>query len=543
MVLWWRIAQWAIALLGGVAAPTGIAPLARWACPPPEPQAAQGPSQVPEETVWVGGEGDASLRLWGARRLAVRAEGEVTFAADNPSAPLRDALSLGADRWLFLSADTVWASETFLGPIRPVARLEEPVAVVSRAPDRVIVRDGAGAYFAYYDFALVPQPVPDGAFAVAFQNPIFGLALTQGGGLWGTTDAGEHWARIDLGAQFGWRLRMDYRGVLVSLLDGRALLVTLAFERFATRDVLDGEWPRRTGQVLQPDARWLRTPPTARVIEAAVAPRLSAARVRPASRPPLPWLTVRLDQEVTHPGRFAPMWRRVAGFVGSTARHRAARVAETRRQPWRVLATREEGGVLEEILLRDGFEGAPSRWAVYAWRVSASGHVFAERAWVGDGPRAAVGIVASDTVDGGGIHLEMVGPGATALRIPWRGPARVVAPVGLDARGAAPLLCPTETGPFVDRVWFPRPELVRVRVRGRGVDDVLNVEAVHLARNDSGWCVAAVAGHVALAVPQTLHGASAEPETRMARILVAPQHATAPWARALLYAGPEGHLE
>jgi hypothetical protein len=542
MVLWWRIAQWAVALLGGVAAPTGIAPLARWACPPPEPQAAQGPSQVPDETVWVGGEGRLSLRLWGRRRLAVHAEAGVSFDTDSADEALHDAVSCGGGRWLFVSAHAAWTSDTFLGPIRPLARLEGPVTVVSRVPARVIVRDGHGAYFAWVDGALVAQPAPRDSFAIAFFDVGFGLALTQGGDLWRTDDAGAHWARIDLGAHLAWRLRLDYRGVLVSLLEGRALLVTRAGEHFPTRDVPDGESARRTGLMLQPDARALATASAVRSVAHDAAPRMSAAHTAPTRSAPLPEMTVRIAFPTRHPAVFAERWRRVVGFVGATARRRAARVAETRRQPWRVLATREERGVLEEILLREGFEDAPTRWAVYAWRVSPAGQVLAERGWVGDGPRAAVGIAGSGAVDSGGIHLEMDGPEPGALLIPWRGSARTVPRIARMAGPGPRSVCTPDGDELAERVWFPRPEWLRVRVQGSGLQDVLNVEALHLAHAASGWCVAAVGGHVAMASPQPLHGPMLVHDTHLARILVtAPSGESTPSAE--FYTGPEGHLE
>lgn len=540
MMLWWRIAEWAVALLGGVAAPTGIVPLARWACPPPSPQAVESPSQVPDETEWVGGEGRRSLRLWGRRRLAVDAEAGVSFDADSADEALRDAVSCGGGRWLFVSAHAAWASDTFLGPIRPLARLEGPVTVVSRVPARVIVRDGHGAYFAWVDGALVAQPVPGDAFALAFYDAGFGLAITQGGELWRSDDGGARWAHVDLGAHLAWRLRVDARGVLVSLLEGRGLLVTRAGERFPTRDVLDGEYARRTGMMLQPDARALRTSTAVRSIARDAAPRMSAAYRAPLRGTPLPEMTVRIAFPAAHRSRFFDQWRRVVGFVGATARRRAARVAETRRQPWRVLATREDRGVLEEILLREGFEDAPTRWAVYAWRVSSTGVVLAERGWVGDGPRAAVGIAGDGTVDAGGIHLEMAAPAAEALLIPWRGPARTVPRIaGLSESRS---MCSPDGGTLAERVWFPRPAWLRVRVQGSGLQDVLNVEALHLAHAPSGWCVAALGGHVAMATPQPIHGPTLVDDTHLARVLVtAPSGETTPSAE--FYTGPEEYLE
>lgn len=294
--------------------------------------------------------------------------------------------------------------------------------------------------------------------------------------------------------------------------------------------------------MLQPDARALANATAVRSVAHDAAPRMSAASTASPRGVPLPEMTVRIAFPTQHAAVFSERWRRVVGFVGATARRRAARVAETRRQPWRVLATREERGVLEEILLREGFEDAPSRWAVYAWRVSPAGAVLAERGWVGDGPRAALGIAGSGSVDSGGIHLEMAGPASEALLIPWHGSARTVPRIARVAGLGPRSVCAPDGDALAERVWFPRPEWLRVRVQGSGIQDALNVEALHLAHAASGWCVAAVGGHVAMAGPQPLHGPMLVNETHLARVLLMVASGE-PTPSAEFYTGPEEYLE
>jgi len=83
---------------------------------------------------------------------------------------------------------------------------------------------------------------------------------------------------------------------------------------------------------------------------------------------------------------------------------------------------------------------------------------------------------------------------------------------------------------------------LRVRVQGSGIQDALNVEAIHLAHAASGWCVAAVGGHVAMAAPQPIHGAPIVHNTHLARVLVTvPSGDAVPGAE--FFTGPEGNLE
>ncbi len=499
-MLWWRIAGWAAALLGGVSAPTGLGDLARWACPPPEAprEISQGPHAL---TRWVGSEAGASLRLDGAHRLSV-ARGAATFARHVPDRPILEAVSLGGRRWLFLTADAVWVAPTFLGALRPMARLTEPLSVDASGRGRVVLRDAVGnAFSATFEGPVAPIALPSETFSVAFSTAQAGVALTQGGGAWSTHDGGRTWLPVDLGDRPAWRLTPGRCGVVVTLLDGARACVDPA-GAVAPAPLSEDPFPAATvpeDEELELGAQGHLT--EAETVSAAAAPRLTQG---PGPAPVGVWretpsLLMRLYRfrDTRFPvGAFEQGWQSVAGLSEGTewaVDHQTAQLNGTAPANWRVVAARRVGGDMEQILAREGFDAASTRWARMARRIDSAGRVVGSRLWVGDGEQGEVGV--AHTHDGGGLWVQSIRADAPAWFLPWRGGVRRPLPMRLPHASTVDWLCQhAGAGASDERLWIPRPSVLRAAVTEYPAPMPLEVRGIELMRRGEVVCLVSLAG-------------------------------------------------
>jgi len=509
MMLWWRIARWAVALVGGVAAPAGVGPVAARFEVGPVPPAVPAPPRA-VETVWVGAEGPVELRLARNRRLAVQG-GRVTFAAEAPMQALRGAAPLGQGRWVFVSDDAVWGSDSFLGPLRVVAQTPAPWELVAARGGRIVLRSPSGdLQRVRHDGSLEPVPLPPDTFDVAFADGDFGLAITQGGFVWRTQDTGGHWVPVDLQARGPWRLFARTRSVRVMLLGDAEVVVDGEGTIHASHHgVVTDEVPEPSAAQQTPNASshaeldppLLEPLPPAETVSAVGAPAVHVALapdIVTATPATLPFLLPWPMREIDRRGPFEAAWTRSGGYVGNAAQSRASVVRRAGQSLWRVLATRTNADVIEEVLLRQGMPGAPSRRVFYGWRTSGQGQVLHERVWVGDGDSFEVGLATLRT-HGVGVLVQRIAGTEPAWFFPVQGEIRRVPAFRVAGTTLAQMLCaPTVQPATLDRVWIPEPRTVAATFEDHRGPIAVTAQAVEIGRSASDGCVLSLAANAGM---------------------------------------------
>lgn len=162
--------------------------------------------------------------LWGVVRVAQEG-GRYAFGDGLAPSRLVDATPV-ARGWVFRTdRGQLFASASFLGPLRPLRRPEgrclEPLVRPSHG--RAVVR--AGAFFANDGEAFTRIETPEPALAVTFGTSAWGVAIMEGGSLAETRDGGRSWRPLTAPVTHGLALRGVIGGVVVTVANGSQLLI------------------------------------------------------------------------------------------------------------------------------------------------------------------------------------------------------------------------------------------------------------------------------------------------------------------------------